>query len=96
MIYHGAWRVDQGTIDHESADYVISAIKDTKIKLFASGAAFRVTDKAIRVLGGGGIMREHGGGRQHHDALVYLFAKGTSDVRRNLISHAMKDRDLPP
>ena len=87
MIYHGAWRVDQGTIDHESA---------AKIKLFASGAAFRVTDKAIRVLGGGGIMREHGGGRQHHDTLVYLFAKGTSDVRRNLISHAMKDRDLPP
>ncbi len=87
MVYHGAWRVDRGTLDHGDA---------AKIKLFTSEAAFRVTEKAVRVLGGAGIMREHSVGRQHRDALVYLFTEGTSDVQRNLISRAMKDRDLLP
>jgi butyryl-CoA dehydrogenase len=87
MVYHGAWRVDRGDIDHETA---------SKIKLFVSEAAFRVTEKAIRVLGGAGIMRDHAVGRHHRDALVYLFGEGTSDVQRNLISRAMKDRDLLP
>ena len=87
MVYHGAWRVDQGTLDTESA---------SKIKLFVSEAAFRVTEKAIRVLGGAGIMREYSVGRHHRDALVYLFGEGTSDIQRNLISRAMKQRDLLP
>ena len=85
MVYHGAWQVDQGGIDHESA---------AKIKLFVSEAAFRVTERAIRVLGGAGMMREYGVGRHHRDAMVYLFGEGTSDIQRNLISRAMKERDI--
>lgn len=87
MVYHGAWLVDQGDIDHQAA---------AKIKLFVSEAAFRVTEKAIRVLGGAGMMREHGVGRHHRDALVYLFGEGTSDIQRNLISRVMHEQDLLP
>ena len=87
MVYRGAWQVDQGGIDHETA---------AKIKLFVSEAAFRVTERAIRVLGGAGMMREFGVGRHHRDAMVYLFGEGTSDIQRNLISRAMKERDLLP
>ena len=87
MVYRGAWQVDKGGIDHETA---------AKIKLFVSEAAFRVTEKAIRVLAGAGMIREHGVGRHHRDAMVYLFGEGTSDIQRNLISRAMKERDLLP
>jgi len=87
MVYRGAWQVDQGGIDHETA---------AKIKLFVSEAAYRVTEQAIRVLGGAGMMREHNVGRHHRDAMVYLFGEGTSDIQRNLISRAMKERDLLP
>ncbi|MGB0551218.1 MAG: acyl-CoA dehydrogenase family protein [Alphaproteobacteria bacterium] len=87
MVYRGAWQVDQGGIDHETA---------AKIKLFVSEAAYRVTEQAIRVLGGAGMMREYNVGRHHRDAMVYLFGEGTSDIQRNLISRVMKERDLLP
>lgn len=87
MVYRGAWQVDQSGIDHETA---------AKIKLFVSEAAYRVTEQAIRVLGGAGMMREYNVGRHHRDAMVYLFGEGTSDIQRNLISRAMKERDLLP
>ena len=84
-VCHGAWQVDQGGIDHESA---------AKIKLFVSEAAFRVTERAIRVLGGAGMMREYGVGRHHRDAMVYLFGEGASEIQRILKSLAMKERDI--
>jgi len=87
MVYRGAWQVDEGGIDHETA---------AKIKLFVSEAAYRVTEQAIRVLGGAGMMREYNVGRHHRDAMVYLFGEGTSDIQRNLISRAMKEHDLLP
>ena len=87
MVYRIAWQVDQGGIDHGTA---------AKIKLFVSEAAFRVTEKAVRVLAGAGMIREHGVGRHHRDAMVYLFGEGTSDIQRNLISREMKERDLLP
>ena len=87
MVYHGAWQVDQGGIDHGSA---------AKIKLFVSEAAFRVTERAIRVLGSAGMLRDYGVGRHDRDAMVYLFGEGTSDIQRNLISRAMKERDMLP
>jgi butyryl-CoA dehydrogenase len=87
MVYHGAWKVDQGTIDHAAA---------AKIKLFASEAGLRVTEGAMRVLGGASIMREYSVGMHHRDALVYLFGEGTSDVQRNLISRGMGQDDLLP
>ena len=80
MVYHGAWRVDQGTCDMTLA---------SKIKLHCSETAVRVSQNAIRVLGGAGLMREYPVGRIHRDALVYLMGEGTSEIQRNIISKGL-------
>ncbi|MFO1115826.1 MAG: acyl-CoA dehydrogenase family protein [Beijerinckiaceae bacterium] len=80
MVYHGAWRVDQGTCDMALA---------SKIKLHCSETAVRVSESAIRVLGGAGLMREYPVGRIHRDALVYLMGEGTSEIQRNIISKTL-------
>ena len=80
FVYYGAWRVDQGTIDLATA---------SKVKLIASEMAVRVTEQAIRILGGAGIMREYPAGRFHRDALVYIIGEGTSEIQRNIIARAL-------
>jgi alkylation response protein AidB-like acyl-CoA dehydrogenase len=82
LVYYGAWRVDQGTLDAATA---------AKIKLVASETALRVSEQAIRILGGAGIMREYPVGRFHRDALVYVIGEGTSEIQRNIIA---RDLDL--
>lgn len=82
MVYYGAWRVDQGTLDHPTA---------AKVKLVASETAVRVSEQAIRIHGGAGIMREYPVGRIHRDALVYIIGEGTSEIQRNIISRSLKD-----
>jgi len=81
MVYWGAWQVDQGTLTDAAA---------SKVKLVASEAAMRVTENAIRVLGGAGLMRDHSVGMHHRDALVYIIGEGTSDIQRNIIGRALK------
>nr|MBP8306918.1 acyl-CoA dehydrogenase family protein [Burkholderiaceae bacterium] len=61
LVYHGAWQVDQGTLDSAMA---------SKVKLVASETAVRVSENAIRILGGAGIMREYPVGRIHRDTLL--------------------------
>ena len=85
MAYHGAWQVNHRVTHHESA---------AKIKLFVSEAAFRVTERAIRVFGGAGMMRECGVGRHYLYDMVYLFGEGASEFQRILKSHAIKERDM--
>jgi hypothetical protein len=80
LVYHGAWRVDQGTLDAALA---------AKVKLVASEAAVAVSEAAIRIHGGAGIMRDHAVGRIHRDALVYVIGEGTSDIQRNIIARDM-------
>jgi alkylation response protein AidB-like acyl-CoA dehydrogenase len=80
MVYYGAWRVDQGTIDAATA---------SKVKLTASETAVRVSEQAIRILGGAGIMREYPVGRFHRDALVYVIGEGTSEIQRNIIARSL-------
>jgi alkylation response protein AidB-like acyl-CoA dehydrogenase len=80
MVYYGAWRVDQGTCDMALA---------SKVKLHCSETAVRVSEDAIRVLGGAGLMREYPVGRIHRDALVYLMGEGTSEIQRNIISRVL-------
>ncbi len=81
LVYYGAWRVDQGTLDAATA---------AKVKLVASECAVRVSEAAIRIHGGAGIMREYAVGRIHRDALVYVIGEGTSEVQRNLIARALE------
>lgn len=80
LVYYGAWRVDQKTIDAATA---------SRVKLVASEMAVRVTEQAIRILGGAGIMREYPAGRFHRDALVYIIGEGTSEIQRNIIARAL-------
>lgn len=80
LVYYGAWRVDQGTLDNATA---------ARVKLVATETAVQVSEQAIRILGGAGIMREYPVGRIHRDALVYVIGEGTSDIQRNLIARDM-------
>lgn len=82
LVYYGAWRIDQGTLDMATA---------SKVKLVATETAVRVSEQAIRIHGGAGIMREYPVGRIHRDALVYIIGEGTSEIQRNIISRALKD-----
>ena len=79
LVYYGAWRVDQGTIDAATA---------SKVKLVASEMAVRVTEQAIRIHWvPRGIMRGiFGRPVPSRDLLVYVIGEGTSEIQRNIIS----------
>ena len=80
LVYHGAWLVDQGRLDAAMA---------AKVKLVASETAVRVSESAIRILGGAGIMREYPVGRIHRDAMLYVIGEGTSEIQRNIIARSL-------
>ena len=80
LVYYGAWRVDQGTLDAATA---------SRVKLVASETALAVSEQAIRIFGGAGIMREYPVGRIHRDAFVYVIGEGTSEVQRNVVAKAI-------
>jgi butyryl-CoA dehydrogenase len=84
LVYYGAWRVDQNTLDSATA---------ARVKLIASETALAVSEQAIRIHGGAGIMREYPVGRIHRDALVYVIGEGTSEVQKNII---MRDLGFKP
>jgi alkylation response protein AidB-like acyl-CoA dehydrogenase len=80
LVYYGAWRIDQGTLDSATA---------ARVKLVASETAVSVSEQAIRILGGAGIMREYPVGRIHRDALVYVIGEGTSEIQKNIIARSL-------
>ena len=80
MVYYGAWCVDQGKLDSATA---------ARVKLMASETAVSVSEQAIRIHGGAGLMREYPVGRIHRDSLVYVIGEGTSEVQRNLIARGL-------
>ncbi|KDC66990.1 acyl-CoA dehydrogenase family protein [Bordetella bronchiseptica] len=80
LVYYGAWRVDQGTLDAATA---------ARVKLVASETAVAVSEQAIRIFGGAGIMREYPVGRIHRDALVYVIGEGTSEIQKNIIARSL-------
>ncbi len=80
MVYYGAWKTDNGTLDNATA---------AKIKLVTSEMAVKVSEEAIRILGGAGIMRDYPVGRIHRDTLLYIIGEGTSEIQRNIIARSL-------
>ena len=80
MVYYGAWLTDNDSLDNAMA---------AKIKLTASEMAVSVSEDAIRILGGAGIMRDYRVGHIHRDTLLYIIGEGTSEIQRNIIARSM-------
>lgn len=58
-------------------------------KLFATEALGRVTDRAVQVFGGMGLVREYAVERWWRDARVERIWDGTSEIQRHIISRAL-------
>jgi acyl-CoA dehydrogenase len=73
----GAWMLDQ----RQDANRMIA-----EAKLFATEMLARVTDHAIQIFGGMGLMEETGVERFWRDARVERIWDGTSEIQRHIIS----------
>jgi alkylation response protein AidB-like acyl-CoA dehydrogenase len=80
LTYRAAWKDDQGTITDGDA---------AMAKLVASEMLAFVTDEAIQILGGMGLMDELPLERLWRDARVDRIWDGTSEIQRHIISRAM-------
>jgi acyl-CoA dehydrogenase len=80
LTLRAAWKLDQGTMSDMDA---------AMAKVFASEMLGRVTDRAIQIHGGAGLMSELPVERWWRDARVERIWDGTSEVQRHIISRAM-------
>jgi alkylation response protein AidB-like acyl-CoA dehydrogenase len=77
LVYQAAW-----SFDHGKADLRQTAIA----KVFAAEAALKVTDEAMRVMGGYGFLLEYGVERCYRDARAHIFLEGTVEVQKMIIA----------
>ena len=80
LTLQAAWKLDQGRMSTQDA---------AMAKLFASEALGRVTDTAVQVYGGMGLMSEAPVERWWRDARVERVWDGTSEIQRLIISRAL-------
>ncbi|MDY0874151.1 acyl-CoA dehydrogenase family protein [Dongia rigui] len=80
LVMQAAWKTAEGTVQDQ--DYAIA-------KLFATEMLSRVTDQAVQVFGGMGLMEETGIERFWRDARVERIWDGTSEIQRHIISRAL-------
>lgn len=80
LTYRAAWQADQGLMTDSDA---------AMAKLLASEMLSFVTDEAIQILGGMGLMDEMPLERLWRDARVERIWDGTSEIQRHIISRAM-------
>ncbi|MDH3498846.1 MAG: acyl-CoA/acyl-ACP dehydrogenase [Acidimicrobiia bacterium] len=80
LTYRAAWKVDEGTMTDSDA---------AMAKLVATEMLAFVTDEAIQILGGMGLMDELPLERLWRDARVERIWDGTSEIQRHIISRAM-------
>jgi acyl-CoA dehydrogenase len=80
LTLRAAWRLDQGTMTDQDA---------AMAKLFASEALGRITDGAVQVFGGMGLMTDFPIERFWRDARVERIWDGTSEIQRHIISRSM-------
>jgi len=80
LVLRAAWKADQGTARDE--DFA-------KAKLYATEMLARVTDQAVQIFGGMGLMDELPLERFWRDARVERIWDGTSEIQRHIISRAL-------
>jgi acyl-CoA dehydrogenase len=80
LTLRAAWKLDQGTMTDSDA---------AMAKLFASEALGRITDGAVQIFGGMGLMTELPIERFWRDARVERIWDGTSEIQRHIISRSM-------
>ncbi|MCH9705642.1 MAG: acyl-CoA dehydrogenase, partial [Proteobacteria bacterium] len=79
-----AWQLDQGEQGSDSANRKIASAK-----LYASEMLARVTDEAIQIHGGMGLMADLPLERLWRDARVERIWDGTSEIQRHIISREL-------
>merc|ERR1711922_13308 len=72
-----------GTMDAGHQDYHLEAAIS---KIFASEAAWNVTDEAIQVLGGNGFMTGNGLEKLMRDLRIFRIFEGTNDILRLFVA----------
>ena len=80
LTLQAAWKCDQGRMTDSDA---------AMAKLFASETLARVTDNALQIFGGMGLMNSLPLERFWRDARVERIWDGTSEIQRHIISRAM-------
>lgn len=76
MMWEAAWKLDNGLCTRQDASVA---------KLFASEMVGRVTDHAVQIFGGMGLMEELPIQRLWRDARVERIWEGTSEIQRHII-----------
>ncbi len=77
LTLRAAWKLDRGTMTMPDASMA---------KLFASEMLGRVTDHAVQIFGGMGLMEETGIERFWRDARIERIWEGTSEIQRHIIA----------
>jgi acyl-CoA dehydrogenase len=80
LVLKAAWKADQGTAVDE--DFAMA-------KLYATEMLGRITDQAVQIFGGMGLMEELPIERFWRDARVERIWDGTSEIQRHIISRAL-------
>ena len=80
LVLQAAWKADQGAAADE--DYAMA-------KLYATEMLARVTDNALQIFGGMGLMPDLPIERLWRDARVERIWDGTSEIQRHIISRAL-------
>ena len=80
LTLRAAWRLDQGQMSDADA---------AMAKLYASEMLGRVTDQAVQIFGGMGVMSDFPVERFWRDARIERIWDGTSEIQRHIISRSM-------
>lgn len=83
LIWHAAWRHDQGK------DFTREA---SMAKAFAGDAAVKVTTDAVQILGGYGYIREYPVEKWMRDAKIIQIYEGTAQIQRLIIARQLAMR----